>query len=452
MTTLAHGLGGVRDLPVPEWLFFYGGGAVLIASFVLLGVLWRRPTLEGRPDRPLPAPVQRVLGAHALRLLLGIAGFTLFVVVFLAALLGERDPAANLAPTFVYIVFWLGLVPLVVVLGDLWRAVNPWRAAADAAGWAASRVGDGWSPPFAYPERLGRWPAAILLGAWSVLELAYWDPADPRAVALAIAVYSWITWVAMAAFGTETWLRNGEAFSVYYGFLARLAPFARRDDGLFVVRAPLVGLTRLEPVAGTVAFVTVMLGSVAFDGFSRTTWWLDRRYDVESRYAAGSNAAEAALMAMNGLGLALAILIVAAAYLAAVRAARALAGRGRGLAGAFAASLVPIALAYVGAHYFSYLVLNGQAAVRLASDPLGWGWDLFGTADFQPNLNLISPNAVWYVQVGTLVGGHVLGLALAHDRALVLYDSVKTALATQYALLVLMVLYTVGGLWLLSQE
>jgi hypothetical protein len=256
----------------------------------------------------------------------------------------------------------------------------------------------------------------------------------------------------MAAFGTDVWLRNGEAFSLYYGFLAGLAPFARRDDGSFVARPPLVGLTRLDPIAGTVAFVMVMLGSVVFDGFSRSTWWLDRRYDVESRYAAGSRAAEVALMGMNLLGLVLAIVLVAAAYLAAVRAARALGGRGRGLAGAFAASLIPIALAYVVAHYFSYLVFNGQAAVKLASDPLGRGWDLFGTADFRADRNVFSANTIWYVQVGTLVGGHVLGLALAHDRALALYDSVKTALATQYALLVLMVVYTVGGLWLLSQE
>jgi hypothetical protein len=451
MTPLGHGLGGVRDLPVPTWLFVYGGGAVLIVSFVLLAVLWRRPTLERRAETPLPPALQRILGSTALSVVLGACGLALLAIVFVAALVGERDPALNVAPTFVYIVFWLGLVPVVVLLGDVFHAVNPWRAGASAAAWLSRRAGADWSAPFAYPERLGRWPAAGLLTCWAALELAYWDPADPRALALAIAIYSWITWLAMAAFGTETWLRNGEAFSVYFAFLARIAPFGRREDGTFFVRPPLVGLTRLDAIPGTLAFAAVMLGSVAFDGFSRATWWLDRRYAIESRYVPGSNVAEVLLMAANVAGLLVAILLVAAAYLAAVRAARSLAGYGRGLAGAFVGSLIPVALAYVVAHYFSALVLNGQAAIRLASDPLGRGWDLFGTADFRPDLNVLSANAVWYTQVGVLVAGHVLGLAVAHDRALVLYRSVKTALATQYALLVLMVVYTVGGLWLLWQ-
>ena len=452
MTVLAHGLGGVKDLPVPAWLFFYGGGAVLIVSFVLLGVLWRRPTLERPREKPLPRALQRVLGSRALAVVLGACGFALLAIVFVAALVGERDAALNIAPTFVYIVFWLGLVPVVVLLGDVFRALNPWRAAAAAAAWSSRRAGVEWSAPFTYPERLGRWPAAALLTCWAALELAYWDPADPRALALAIAIYSWITWLAMAAFGTETWLRHGEAFGVYFGFLARIAPLGRRDDGALVARAPLVGLTRLDAIPGTLAFIAVMLGSVAFDGFSRSTWWLDRRYAIETRYGPGSSAAEVLQMAANVAGILIAVLLVAAAYLAAVRAARTLAGYGRGLAGAFLGSLIPIALAYVVAHYFSALVLNGQGALRLASDPLGRGWDLFGTADFRPDMNVLSANVVWYTQVGVLVVGHVLGLALAHDRALVLYRSVKTALATQYALLVLMVLYTVGGLWLLSQE
>jgi hypothetical protein len=114
-------------------------------------------------------------------------------------------------------------------------------------------------------------------------------------------------------------------------------------------------------------------------------------------------------------------------------------------------SLVPIALVYAVAHYFTLLLIQGQYAIPLASDPFGWGWDLFGTVDFQPNLTPLSPNAVWYVQVAALVGGHAAGLAVAHDRALGVL-SVKDALRSQYAMLALMVLYTIGGLWLLSQE
>jgi hypothetical protein len=113
---------------------------------------------------------------------------------------------------------------------------------------------------------------------------------------------------------------------------------------------------------------------------------------------------------------------------------------------------VPIALAYAISHYFSLLLSQGQVLVPLASDPLGRGWDLFGTTDFSVNLTPLSPNTIWYVQVGSLVVGHVAGLAVAHDRAVSLFPSADRALRTQYPLLALMVVYTVGGLWLLAQQ
>jgi hypothetical protein len=113
--------------------------------------------------------------------------------------------------------------------------------------------------------------------------------------------------------------------------------------------------------------------------------------------------------------------------------------------------LVPIAAAYLVAHYFSLFVIQGQFIITLASDPFGRGWDLFGTIDFAPNLAIVSPNMVWYVQVGALVVGHVAGLAIAHDRAVTVFEDRRAALRSQYPMLALMVLYTVGGLWLLSR-
>jgi len=126
-------------------------------------------------------------------------------------------------------------------------------------------------------------------------------------------------------------------------------------------------------------------------------------------------------------------------------------GGDRPLADLFLFSLVPIALAYAIAHYFSLLVNEGQKAIRMASDPLGHGWDLFGTADFATRLSVLSPETIWYGQVAALVVGHVFGLVLAHDRAVSIFRSARLALRTQYAMLALMVLYTVGGLWLLSR-
>ncbi len=443
---LAHGVGSVQDLPVPQWLFLYGAGVVLIASFIALGVLWRRPLLERRDSgRPLPAGLQRILLSPALRVAVGAVSFFLLVVVAATALFGNSSATSNLAPTFVYVLFWLGLVPVVVLLGNVWAVLNPWRAAADALAWLSGRAGFH-AEPFEYPERLGRWPAAALLFLFAGLELAYYDPADPRMLGAAILLYSGITWFGAVLFGRAAWFANGEAFSVYFWLLSRLAPFdAREHDGRreLIARPPLVGLAALRlPRPGTVAFIAVMLGSVAFDGFSRTSWWVDRRAPM----------GELAGSAFSFGGLLLCVLAVASAYLVAVGVGRLLARTELDLAGAFVASLVPIALVYAVSHYFTLLLVQGQFAIPLASDPFGWGWDLFGTADFRPNLAPLRPNAIWYVQVAALVGGHVLGLALAHDRALALLEPVGRALRTQYPVLVLMVVYTVGGLWLLSQE
>jgi hypothetical protein len=424
MLPLAHGIGGVKDLPVPLWLFFYGAGVVLVVSFVALGALWRRPLLEGRDrGRPLPPWAQRVLLSRLLRVLLGLASAGLLGVVLCAAAFGEDSVAVNLAPTFVYVLFWLGLVPVVVLLGNVWSVLSPWKAVADGVAWAWRRLGLTWTPPFDYPERLGRWPAAVLLFAFTTLELAYPDASSPRTLALAIAVYSWITWLAMAACGRDEWHEKGEGFAVYFGLLSRIAPFASRE-GVIVARPPLTGLARRDEPPGTVAFIAVMLGSVAFDGFSRTVWWQERLYSIDASLALERpRLADLALTGFNLLGLVAAVAVVALVYLVAVECARLVSGSRESLAESFVGSLVPIALAYAVAHYFSLFVLQGQVARRLVSDPFGYGWDLFGTRDFQPNLTALSPNTIWYVQVVALVVGHVLGLVLAHDRAVALFKS-----------------------------
>lgn len=451
--TVAHGIGGIRDLPVPTWLFYYGAALVLLLSFIALWALWTKPRLdELSRGRPLPDGLQRLLLSRALRVTLGALGVGLFLVVAAAALVGEPSPTQNVAPTFVYVVFWLGVVALVVVFGNVWAWLNPWRAAADAVAWAGERVGAAWEPPLRYPERLGVWPAAVLLLAFAALELAYVEPANPRTLALAIYIYSGITWLGMLAFGRRPWLEKGEAFGVYFGLLSRLSPFAlgaadgRRE---IVVRPPLLSVAVRGARPGALAFVAVMLGTVAFDGFSRTSWWIDRRYDVVTSAGDSPRLADAVTTLFNLAGLLTLVAAVALAYTLAVRAAERLSSR-PSLSTPFLASLIPIALAYLVAHYFSLLYYQAQAVIPLASDPFGWGWNLFGTVGYLPNLGALSANLIWYVQVGALVVGHVAGLVLAHDRAVSLAGSPRLAVATQYPMLVLMVLYTVGGLWLLS--
>ena len=452
MTFLAHGIGGVRDLPVPAWLFFWGAALVLVVSFVLLGALWRRPLLDRHAEgRAVAGRLSRLVLSRALRVALQALSAGLLALVFAAALVGDTDPFRNLAPTWVYVIFWLGLPFLSALLGDVWRVLSPWRAVADAAVWARERSGREARPLAAYPEQLGRWPAAVLLFAFAALELAYSDPSSPRALAFAIALYSYVTWFGFAAFGREAWSERGEAFAVLFGLFARIAPFAARE-GRLVLRWPLTGLAGRDAVPGTVAFLAVMLGTVGFDGFSRASAWQDLLADVEGPYVLeNTGLADLLVSGVNLLGLVAFVGLVAGAYLLACAAARSLVNAPRSLVPDFLLGLVPIAFVYLVAHYFSLFVIQGQFAIPLLSDPFGKGWDLLGTADYVPDLAPFSPNTVWYVQAGSLVAGHVAGLAVAHDRAVALFRERDAALRSQYAMLALMALLTVGGLWLLSR-
>ena len=425
---------------------------MLVLSFLALGALWRRPQLEPRAaGKPLPPALERFLRSRVLRALLGLVSAGLLTLVFLTALIGEPSSAQNLAPTFIYVIFWLGLVPVQLLLGNVWPVLNPWLAFANGVAWVWTRLGRTWTPPLDYPERLGVWPAGFLLFCFATLELAYSDPASPRALALAIALYSYVAWFGMAAYGRRTWVEHGEAFTVYFGLLARIAPFGERD-GRLVVRTPLSGLSGRDTTPGLLAFVAVMLGSVGFDGLSRSSLWQNLRADLERPYIVDSpGTAELISTGLAIAGLIGCILLVALAFLGAIRIARTMVGESRPLAPEFALSLVPIALVYAVAHYFTLLVIQGQYAINFASDPFGYGWDLFGTVDFSPNIAPFSPNTVWYVQVGSLVGGHVAGLMVAHDRAVTILPE-RDALRSQYAMLALMVVYTVGGMWLLSRN
>jgi hypothetical protein len=424
---------------------------VLVVSFVLLGALWKTPQLAGRASgRDLGTEVSRLV-LVPLRILLQALSAVLFVEVLAAALLGTTDSFGNIAPTWIYVIFWIGVPLLSVLFGNVWRALSPWRALADLFVWLLELGGRRARPLAVYPERFGRYPGAVALFAFVALELTYSNPASPRALAFAIALYSYVAFFGMVAFGRETWTAQGEGFAVLFAYLARMAPF-HAEDGRVKLRWPFTGLAGSEPVTGSVLFLAVALGSVGFDGFSRTPNWQDLIARVEAPYILDRpGTAELLVTGLNLAGLVTAIALVLCAFLAACAIARSTVSAPRPLAPEFVLSLVPIAFVYTVAHYFSLFVIQGQYMIPLLSDPFGKGWNLFGTAHFVPNIAILTPNTIWYVQVGALVLGHIAGLAVAHDRAVTIFRDRGDALRSQYAMLGLMVLYTVGGLWLLSR-
>ena len=453
MIPFAHGLVARSDLPIPEWLFGWAAAMVLVVSFVALAVLWPEPKLQHEHWRPLPGRLGGVLASRPIEIICGTVGVVLLGVVVYAGLRGTQSAQANLAPTFVYVIFWLALVPASVLFGDVFRAINPWRAVGRAVGFVASRVARTNLPaPLPYPDRLGHWPAALGIFAFATMELVASNGDKPETVAIAALVYSALTFVAMALYGVETWISRGEAFSVYFNLFSRLSPVETRDR-VVGLRRPLSGLAAFKPGPGTVPLLAVMIGSVTFDGGSEAPLWTNISPDIASFFEDLGLSAQRALELTFLVGLTATVVLVYSFYRLGIVGARSVGGgfTTERLARAFVHTLVPIALAYVAAHYFTLLLFQGQAVSFLASDPLGDGSDLFGTSDSQIDFTLVGANATWYWQVGFVVAGHVAGLTLAHDRALAIYDRAKLAVRSQYWMLAVMIGFTSLALWLLSQ-
>jgi hypothetical protein len=461
----AHGVLTSEDPPLPFWLLAAGSALVLAVSFAVLARGWRRPRWEESSPRPLPALVSRLLLNRVTEGLAGAAGVLLLALTVWSGFEGTDQVGFNFSVTFVFVTVWLGLVVLSVACGDVFRAFNPWRALARAGGWALRRVsGRTIADPLPYPDRVGRWPAVLGLLAFVWLELSYGvrglpdegielPGVQPEAVALATVFYSLYTFLGMAVYGVDTWLRRGETLSVYFGMFASLAPLEVRDGALR--RRPwLSGATRWAGgVPGSAALVLSAIAVTIFDDardalFNR--WWIE----LWIRLTDAGLDPLAARRVTSTIFMALVLGVVAGAFGLGLWGMRRLA-RGPSapaLARAFAHCFIPIALAFLIAHYFSFFVQQIQAQFTyLASDPLGRGWDLLGNADHRIDFAVLGETTIWSVQVAALVLGHAVALALAHDRALAIYPDVRDAVRSQYAMLALMVGFTLLALALISE-
>jgi hypothetical protein len=456
---IAHALVARKDLPIPAWLFAWGASLVLIASFVALSIAWRRPRFEEEDWRPLKWDwVSRVLLSRPAQILFGTAGIFLLGLAIYAGLHGTEAPDRNLALTFIYVTAWLGFPLLSVLFGDVFRPFNPWRAIGRAVGSAFSLFAGQRSAHLAYPEALGRWPAAIGLIAVVWLEVVYGGSGgvavglSPHAVAVAALLYSGYTLAMMALFGTEEWCRTGEVFSVYFGMFGRLGSFAV-ESGRLGLRRPLAAATHWATVPGSAAVVIASIATTSFDGAQEGAFKgglesaFNRFVDAGLGPLSAVRLADTLFLVLTFVGIAL-VYLIGVRGMATVRGAPPL----RKLRIGFAHTLIPIAFAYLVAHYFSLFVFQEQAQFTyLLSDPLGTGTtDLFGTASGTINFHVLSANAIWYVQVGALVIGHVLGLTLAHDRATAYWRDYREASRSQYWMLAVMVAFTCFGLYLLS--
>ncbi|TQK70221.1 MULTISPECIES: hypothetical protein [unclassified Nocardioides] len=435
-TVEAHGIGGQADLPISLELAVSGAVAALVVSFTVLVVAWRRPRYDGgaHPGRPAPAWLDRVSGSAAFPVVLRVVGMLVALYTVFTAVLGQNTLTNPFFGIF-YVWWWVGLVFASALFGPVWRAISPVRTInAGIARLAGSDPDEGL---VRYPERLGLWPAALGLFAFVWLELASTHPTELGSVRLWCAIYVGAMLIGGAVFGNRFY-ENADPFEVYSSLIAKLSPWAR-VDGRLVLRSPLANLSTIPPTPGLVGVVAVLFGSTAFDSFAESAFWV-KTYQ---------NASVSKFLLDN---VALVVFCLTAGLLFSIGSAltpsRADVPR-RQLARHYAHSIVPIVLGYIVAHYLTLFIDVGTQTLARASDPLGKGWDILGTAAVEPSYWFsYHPEVLATVKVLAVVIGHVVAAVAAHDRALSLLPK-RDQITGQLPLLFVMVGFTAGGLFLL---
>ena len=452
----AHGFDERYDLPAPLGYFVLGATAVVALSF-LVAVLSARQAPAERPDaRPsqvlTPGPLLTMLW-HGCRL----TALGLFLLTVTAALWGTGDPMMNLAPTLVWIIWWVGLSLLAALIGNVWPALDPWRTLFDAIEVVARRLGrsEGIALGWRWPCAVGVWPAVALLLAWSWLEVVYPIAAAPWRLGVMALAWTAFSLCGMLCFGRRVWQRNGDVFAVYFATLGSMAPLAPGPQGRgLVLRRPGLALITPEDAlplpAGRVGFVIAMLSTVLFDGlhggsawllFERTLGQLVPQWMDVNGYFQGT-------VGLIGVWL---VFFLAYGLTSFATASITRTGSAAQTAQRFVPTLVPIAVAYNLAHNFSSLLIQGQNAISLISDPLGRHWDLFGTASHYPNIGLIDARGTWYVAIGSIVVGHVISVWLAHQVALRQSVTRRSAVMASMPLTCLMIIYTAISLSVIAE-
>ncbi len=433
--SIAHGIGGAKDLPVSPELAIAGATAALVVSFTVLAIAWRSPRFDAATSgRPAPTWLSNLVDSAGWRITLRALGMVLFLYTATAAVLG-KDLVINPVFGVFYVWWWVGLVPLSLLFGPVWKAISPVRTINQ--GFAKLSGSDPERGVFTYPERLGQWPAALGLFMFVWLELVYPYSTELGPVRLWCAAYVAVMLVGGALFG-NVFYERADPFEVYSTLVSRMSVWGRRGDQL-VIRTPLANLDTTPPRPGLLAVVAVLFGSTAFDSFKDSSRWV--------RFVQGSDVSGYLL---NNLGL-LAFCVLVGLIFAVGTMLTGLGDdlRRRELPNLFAHSVVPIVVGYVVAHYLSYLIQVGQLTLIQLSDPLSNGSNLLGTGDLKVDYWLsYHPTLLANIKVIAVVVGHVLGVVAAHDRAIQILPP-RHQLTGQLPLLFAMIAFTVGGLYLL---
>lgn len=444
----AHSFGQLYTLPIPFWMYLYGAAAALLVSFFVIGYFATGGTKKiSYPTIKLSPSLTSLITSSLFLNLAKSASVFLFLLTILTGLFGTQVPTENFNMVFFWVIFVLGLFYLSAAVGNIFALINPWKVILE---WQEKLFGEKLTGITNYPKNLGYYPALIFYFLFVWIEL--FGQAYPAKLSSIIVGYSALTFSGAFIFGKEAWFKYCEFFSVLFRLIGRMSPIEFKNRQLYL-RPPVIGLVKYKAEHfSLLLFILFMLSSTAFDGFHTTIpyisfYWQHLNAPLRAIFANSS------FMVFRTASLLLSPFIFLMVYLALLTFMKRITGTQKSLGELsllFAFSLVPIAFVYNFAHYYTLIFTEGSNIASLISDPFGLGWNLLGTSN-QVYSIILGANLTWHSQVAVILAGHITGVYLAHMIAVNIFSSREKAIISQFPMLLLMVIYTVTGLWILSQ-
>jgi hypothetical protein len=431
----AHSLGPQYTLPLPASFYISGG---VIALLVSCAILFLRSSPYGQEVG------SRVIlfstGTFVRRIGKGL-GLFFFALIVVTGALGSRLFYENPAPLLFWSFLLLWFAYGNALVGGLWERINPFKT---IAAWALQDT----APLFRYPEKWGYLPALFVYFALIWVEL-FASPLAGSGFFISVAFQAYLLAAILGSFlfGIDAWFSRADFFSVFFGLIGKIAPLSFTEDKL-EFESPIKKLSRQKWSEPTLlVFVFFLLSSTLFDGLRETSLWVDLILALPAGFGTY-------FYPLSQIALFLSPLLFAGIYFLTASLMRKIGGskeKALDLAMRFLPSLVPIGIAYSIAHYAGYLFVDIQYLIPLVSDPLGLGWNLFGTDGYGVNANLVGPQAIWYIQLFAVIGGHIFSALVAHRIARSFFATKWAVMGGQLPLIILMVFYTAAGLWILSE-
>lgn len=442
---LAHPAEQALVLLLPTELYTLGGTLAVLASIVLISFVPRRGI--GRLYRGVR--IGHGFDFETAANVTSLVSTVLFFALLYVGVNGPNDPQSNLLPQVIWTGWWVGLFVVQGVFGDLWRWINPWSGISALLARQNAAL-------LTYPARLGAWPALGLFLLFQVFLLADIAPSDPDRLATLVLLYWLFTCIGMVVFGPSIWTKNVECFSVLFSLITSLRPVHCHSE----TRIGFAGWASfaLAPLdMARALFCLTILVSGSFDGLRETFWWLGQ---------IGINPLEfpgrSAVVWTSSMGLIIANISITCLYAASIWAGL-LFARHFGTLGpvtlatafrSFAITILPIALGYHFAHYFVSFLVQIQYLIATLGDPLARGWNLFGLGGFRVTTGFLNSTEtvkpILLINVAAVVISHIVSIAMAHHVSGRFAKTRRDLILIQLFLSILMIFYTIFGLWLLS--